>query len=165
MLADEPVGGGRVGHGQGCCTCLLNGVSVAVVDIGRGVHPDPGMAMILVVPAVEPCAERAGVLEGAEPLGEVGPVLQGLELGLGERVVIARMRPGVRLGDAEIGEQVTTATEALAYATRQIRDLEQLAGSALLLDAKKLDLPLAQAAAVLAECTRLHAQIRHEENA
>ncbi len=69
---------------------------------------------------------------------------------------------------ANRGETVihfTTATEALAYATRQIRDLEKLAGSALLLDAKKLDLPLAQAAAVLAECTRLHAQIPHEVNA
>ncbi len=59
----------------------------------------------------------------------------------------------------------TSAIEALAFATRQIRDLEQLAGSALLLDAKQLDLPLAQVAAVLAECTRLHARIPHEENA
>ena len=69
---------------------------------------------------------------------------------------------------ANRGETVihfTTATEALAYATRQIRDLEQLAGSALLLDARQLDLPLAQAAAVLSECTRLHALIPHEENA
>ncbi len=69
---------------------------------------------------------------------------------------------------ANRGEQVlhfTTATEALAFATRQIRDLEQLAGSALLLDAKKLDLPLAQAAAVLVEVTRLLDNLPHEENA
>ncbi len=69
---------------------------------------------------------------------------------------------------ANRGETVihfTTATEALAFATRQIRDLELLAGSALLLDAKELNLPLAQAAAVLSECTRLHALIPHEENA
>lgn len=58
-----------------------------------------------------------------------------------------------------------SAVEALDYATRQIRELEHLAGSALLLDAKQLDLPLAQAAAVLTECSRLHAQIRHQENA
>ena len=58
-----------------------------------------------------------------------------------------------------------SAREALEFATEQIRELQNLAGSALLLDARQLDLPLAQAAAVMAECTRLHAELRHEENA
>ena len=55
-----------------------------------------------------------------------------------------------------------TAVEALAYATQQIRDLERLTGSALLLDAKELDLPLSQVSAVLTECIRLHAHTDHE---
>lgn len=58
-----------------------------------------------------------------------------------------------------------SAREALEFATTQVRELQDLADSALLLDAKELEIPLAQATAVLAECARLHAQIRHEENA
>ena len=50
-------------------------------------------------------AVRAGGLDRGEPAGEVGPVLQGLELGLGERVVVGDVRAGVGLGDAEVGEQ------------------------------------------------------------
>lgn len=66
------------------------------------------------------------------------------------------------------GEHVvhfTSAREALEFATRQVRDLEHLAGSALLLHARELELPLSQAAAVLAECTRLHAEHDNRENA
>lgn len=55
-----------------------------------------------------------------------------------------------------------TAPEALSYALRQIRDLERRTDSALVLDARELDLPLAQVAAVLAECLRLHAKPHHE---
>ena len=55
-----------------------------------------------------------------------------------------------------------TAAEALVYANQQIRNLERLAGSALLLDAKELDLPLSQVSAVLTECIRLHAHADHE---
>jgi hypothetical protein len=59
----------------------------------------------------------------------------------------------------------TTAVEALAFATEQVRDLERLAGSSLLIAASDLELPLAQAAAVLTECTRLHARTPRSENA
>jgi hypothetical protein len=45
------------------------------------------------------------VLQGAEPVGEHRRVLQRLEPGFGERVVIAHPRTGMRTGDAEIGEQ------------------------------------------------------------
>ena len=58
-----------------------------------------------------------------------------------------------------------SAVEALAYVTRQVRELQDTANSALLIDARELDLPLAQAAAVLDQCARLHAQIRRRENA
>lgn len=56
-----------------------------------------------------------------------------------------------------------SATEALAYAARQVRDLERLTGTALVIAASDLELPLAQVAAILAECSRLHAHLPHEE--
>ncbi len=59
----------------------------------------------------------------------------------------------------------TTAVEAMAFATRQIRDLERLTDSALVIAASDLKLPLAQAAAVLVEVTRLLDNLPHEENA
>ena len=55
---------------------------------------DAGVAVLVVVPAEEPAAEGAGVLDGAEAVGEVGPVLEGLELALGERVVVASSAAG-----------------------------------------------------------------------
>jgi hypothetical protein len=58
----------------------------------------------------------------------------------------------------------TNAAEALAYATTQVRNLERLADSALVIAASDLELPLAQVTAILTECTRLHAEIPHEEN-
>lgn len=67
---------------------------------------------------------------------------------------------------ADRGETVihfTTAVEALAYATEQVRDLERLAGSSLVIAACELELPLAQAAAILTECMRLHAELPHQE--
>jgi hypothetical protein len=47
-----------------------------VVDIGGGVEADPGVAVVGVIPAEEPPAERQGVLVAAEPLGELGPILR-----------------------------------------------------------------------------------------
>ena len=47
----------------------------------------------------------AGILDRAEARGEVGAVLEGLELRLGEGVVVGDVRPRVGLGDAQIGEE------------------------------------------------------------
>ena len=58
-----------------------------------------------------------------------------------------------------------TPIEALAFASQQVRELQDLAGSALLLDAEELDLPLSQLAGVLDACLRLYTRPRHEENA
>lgn len=46
-------------------------------------------------------------------------------------------------GRGEVALHFVTAVEALAYATEQIRDLERLAGSSLLVAASDLELPLA----------------------
>jgi hypothetical protein len=40
------------------------------------------MAVVIVVPPEEPSAERAAVFNRAEVVGEVWPILEGLELGL-----------------------------------------------------------------------------------
>src|SRR5206468_12693542 len=53
----------------------------------------------------EVAAEAAHVLERAEALRKVGPVLHGFELRLRERVVVGDVGTRVGLGDAEIGEQ------------------------------------------------------------
>ena len=76
-------------------------LGVSVVDGARGHQPDPGVAVGVVVPVEERAAVSAGVLDGVEPGGELGPVLQGLEVRLRVGVVARGVRPAVRLGDAE----------------------------------------------------------------
>ena len=61
----------------------------AVVDVGRSVQADARMAVIVVVPGEESSAVGTGVLEAAEPVGEVRPVLEGPELRFRVRIVIA----------------------------------------------------------------------------
>jgi len=68
----------------------LDGGGAAVVDVGGGVQAESAVMMVVVVPGEEFLAVRAGGLDRAEPGGERRPVLQGLELGLGVRVVVRR---------------------------------------------------------------------------
>ena len=76
-----------------------------VVHVVRREQAEPDVVVLGVVPGEEVAAEAARVLERAEAVGEVGPVLQRLELRLGVRVVVRDVRPRVALGDAEVGEQ------------------------------------------------------------
>src|SRR6188472_3712677 len=76
-----------------------------VVHVGGNVQAQPSMAMFVVVPAEEGLAVPTGGLDRVEPVGEIGPILQCLELRLAERVVVGHVRARVRLGDAEVGEQ------------------------------------------------------------
>jgi hypothetical protein len=55
------------------------------VDVLRREHGDAAVAVLAVVPVEEGTAVRAGVLQGPKAIGEDGPVLQRLELRLGER--------------------------------------------------------------------------------
>ncbi len=48
----------------------------------------------------------SSILDRAEAIGKVGPILQSLELRLGIRVVVRDVRPAVRFGDVEIDEQL-----------------------------------------------------------
>ena len=62
-----------------------------VMDIVRGEHRDPAMAMLGVVPREEPSAGgyRGGNVVEADT--EAGAIPQGLELRLGERVVVGHL--------------------------------------------------------------------------
>src|ERR1041385_2427907 len=63
------------------------------------------MTVLLVVPLEELLAEGATVLDAAEAVWEVGPVLQGSELAFGIRVVVGDVGPAVSLGDAQVGHE------------------------------------------------------------
>ncbi len=64
----------------------------AVVHVGGCVQAQPGVAMLVVVPAEEELAVPTGGLDRVEPVGEVWPVLQRLELRFAERVVVGDVR-------------------------------------------------------------------------
>ena len=79
-----------VGGGQDLGAPGLDGCGAAVVDVTGGVQAEPAVMMLVVVPGEEVLAVRPGGLKRGEPGGERRPVLQGLELGLGVRVVVRR---------------------------------------------------------------------------
>ena len=64
------------------------------------------MTMHRVVPTEELLAMRPRILDRAEAGREVRPILQGLEVRLGVRIVIRDVRPAVSFGDVEIHEQL-----------------------------------------------------------
>ena len=60
--------------------------------------------MIFVIPCEEAAAERAGLVDGLEPLGEFRLIFQRFEAGLQERVVIRCTGAAVGFDHAEVGE-------------------------------------------------------------
>jgi len=69
---------------------LAGGVERAVVvDDGGVVAADAGVVVDVVVPVRESAHPGAGVVDGLEAVGVVGPVLDGLERRFGVRVVVA----------------------------------------------------------------------------
>src|SRR5438552_4078047 len=77
----------------------------AVVDIVRREQAEAGVTVLGVVPGEEDVAMRSGILDRAEPVREVGPVLERFELRLREGIVVRDVRAGVGLRHAEIGQQ------------------------------------------------------------
>ena len=71
-----------------------------MMDIIRGEHRDPGMAVLGVVPGEERPAEGDGGGNVFEAAREAGVILQGLELRLGEGVVVADLGAAQRAGDS-----------------------------------------------------------------
>ena len=81
--ADEPFGVRPVCVGEHGGALVTDGLGGAVVDVGGSVQAQP-VAMFVVIPGEEGLAVPAGGLDGVEATGEVGPVLQGLELGFAD---------------------------------------------------------------------------------
>ena len=94
--ADEPLGRRGVGGVEDALALGVERLGVAVVDRGGGHQADPGVAVGVVVPVEELAAERAGLLDVLEAVGELGPVLQRLELRLAVGVVGRGVGPGMR---------------------------------------------------------------------
>ena len=97
--AGEPFRMRRVGGGQHGGPGRHSVLGQAGVHVMRREQAEAAMMMFDVVPEEEAVAVGAGVLDRAEPRREVRPVLQRLELGLGERVVVGHVRPAVGLRD------------------------------------------------------------------
>ena len=74
-------------------TCLVYRSGFTEMDGGRGHVSDARVSMELVVPREEPLAMAAGILDAAEAVREIGPVLQRFEAGFRVRVVAGGVRP------------------------------------------------------------------------
>ncbi len=99
MTADEAFGMGGVGVGEDGGSGGLHLGRQPVVDHRRREQADPAVTVLLVIPAEERAAERAGILERAEPAGKGRAVLEGLELRLGEGVEAASKMNVATSGD------------------------------------------------------------------
>src|ERR1022692_1267105 len=82
-------GAGRVQHGLAFLPDRGRGADMHRV---RGVQPYPGMPVLVIIISEERAAERAGVLKRTERTGECRAVLEGLELRLAVRVIVAYFR-------------------------------------------------------------------------
>ena len=92
---DEALRMSLVGREQGVLAGLQRLRGPAVVDVGRGEGGDAAVPVLVVVPVEEEPAEGVRVLEGGEAIRELRPVLERLELALGEGVVVGNMGPAV----------------------------------------------------------------------
>src|SRR5450755_4958537 len=88
--------------------------------------------MVVVVPVEEHAAVPAGLLDVVEPVGELGPVLQRLEVSFAVRVVAGGVRARMCLRDPEIREEERDRLGALRAAAIGVQR-QDLGGDLLLL--------------------------------
>ena len=98
LLSLKAVWVGRKGLIEGGLASGMDSLCRAVVDAVRGHVADAGVLVLVVVPAEELLTESACIGQATEACGEVGAVLQGLELGLAKRVVVGHVGAAVTLG-------------------------------------------------------------------
>ena len=79
-FADEPLGMQVVGVKQNGTAQLTNLLGPSVVDVSGRVIANTRMNVVLVVPGHEALTVGLGVLETAEPIRKVRPVLEGAKL-------------------------------------------------------------------------------------
>ena len=89
-LADEALRVAGIRRGEGVRAGRPDLLGKSIVDIAGGVPGDAGMAMLMVVPPEERLGMSPGLLDAGEPVREVRPVLQRLELRLGKRIIPSR---------------------------------------------------------------------------
>ena len=131
---------------QGALAFLDNAPSPPVMDVIGGEHRDSAMAVLGVVPREERPAEGGRGGDVCEASGKAGVVLQGLELRLGEGVVVADPGAAQRAGDAEVGEQLRGALAGHGCAA--VRMQGEHLGLDALLEARWLDEPAGQGGAL-----------------
>ena len=102
---DEAFGVDDVGSVKNCLALLDDKRGLAMVKHRGSEQTDPGVMMILVVPAEEVDGKDSGVLDRSEAVGEAWPILQGAELAFRVRVVVGDVGAAVGLGDPEIAEE------------------------------------------------------------
>lgn len=78
---------------------------------------DAPVTVHLIVPVEDPAAEVEAVVIAGESVGEVWPVLEGLELAFGEGIVVADVGSAIRLGDAEGGQELGNGVGLHIWAT------------------------------------------------
>ena len=104
LLALEAVWVSQKGVIEGGLPSGMDGLSRAVVDAVRGHVADARVLMLVVVPGKELLTEGACIGQATKARREVGAVLQGLELGLAERVGVSRqLRHMVQLSTRPFG--------------------------------------------------------------
>ena len=86
---------------------------MAPVKVLRCQQANPRMVVLGVVPADEPLGKDPGVLHRPDALRKLRPVLQRLEPGFGEGVVIAGIRPAVGLVIARSASNKATGLERM----------------------------------------------------
>ena len=104
-LADESFWMRGVGRGQNIRALRAHDFGAAVMNVSRRVQASAGVTVVVVVPGKEALTETVRILLGPEAVGELGPVLERLELRLAEGIVIRAVRMRVRLGHPQVGEQ------------------------------------------------------------
>src|SRR2546429_642082 len=94
-----------VSSGENTATFFPDDWCLAAMHHGRSHQADPGMAVLIVVPAKKRLAESASILDAAEAIWKLRAVLHSSKLAFRIRVVVGGVRAAVTLGDTKIGHQ------------------------------------------------------------
>ena len=101
----KPLGMGPVGSFKDGRALGALGLGESIVDIVGREEADAGVVVLGVVPGEEVPTVGAGVFVGAKAVGEIRAVLHGLEMPLGERIVVGNVGARMALGDAQVSHQ------------------------------------------------------------
>jgi hypothetical protein len=111
---DEALGVRGIGGETDAVTSIEDLVSAAVMHGGRREEGQAAVVVLGVVPSEQRAADLTRMLERAEAVGEVGPVLEGPEVGLREGIVVADVGP--RMAAQESRSEKSSATVLLVMA-------------------------------------------------